>query len=134
MRDQEHSNIAGALGVALVAALALASRPVFAHIVDGSATGGFLGGFAHPLFGLDHVVAMIAVGLWGVFLGPPAIWLLPITFPMIMAVGGANAIPGGPPPAGGSGVASSPRALRGAVAPAGRAPPAHPALAVGARV
>ena len=91
MRDHEHSNIAGALGVALVVALVLAGRPAFAHIVDGSATGGFLGGFAHPLFGLDHVVAMIAVGLWGSFLGPPAIWLLPITFPMVMALGGAIA-------------------------------------------
>src|SRR5215470_1703598 len=98
MRDPEHSNIADAWGVVLITALVLASGPAFAHIVDGSATGGFAGGFAHPLLGFDHVVAMVAVGLWGAFLGPPAIWLLPITFPMVMAVGGAIAILGVPVP------------------------------------
>src|SRR5690349_22375706 len=92
MRDHEHSNIAGSLGVALPAALALASRPAFAHIVDGSATGGFVGGFAHPLFGLDHVLAMVAVGLWGAFLGAPGIFKLPIVFPLVMAFGGVLGI------------------------------------------
>jgi len=43
---------------------------------------------------LDHVVAMIAVGLCGAFLGPPAIWVLPIAFPLVMAFGGAMAILG----------------------------------------
>ena len=52
------------------------------------AAGGFLTGVLHPLSGLDHVVAMVAVGLWGAQLGPPAMWLLPITFPIVMAVGG----------------------------------------------
>src|SRR5258705_2942727 len=116
MRDHEHSNIAGALGVALVAAMVLVSEPARAHIVDGSATGGFLGGFAHPLFGLDHVVAMVAVGLWGAFLGPPAIWLLPITFPMVMAMGGAIAFVGVPVPAVSIGIASSPLVLGGMIA------------------
>lgn len=60
---------------------------VFAHTRGGEATG-FLAGLAHPVSGLDHVVAMIAVGLWGAQLGPPAIWLLPVTFPMVMAFGG----------------------------------------------
>src|SRR5499433_2920127 len=96
MRDQEHSNIAGALAVALLAALVLASRPALAHIVDGSATGGFLGGFAHPLFGLDHVVAMVAVGLWGAFLGAPALWVLPVVFPLVMAIAGAAGVFGLP--------------------------------------
>src|SRR5205085_412006 len=64
-----------------------------AHVGDGL-TGGFLGGFAHPLFGPDHVVAMVAVGLWGAFLGAPAIWLLPIVFPLVMAFGGALGIVG----------------------------------------
>src|SRR4051794_41467369 len=92
MRDHEHSNIADVLGVVLVVALLLASRPAFAHLVDGSATGGFLGGFPHPLFGLDHVGAMVAGGLGGSFLGPPAISLLPVTFPMIMAGCGAGVV------------------------------------------
>lgn len=50
--------------------------------------GGFASGFAHPISGLDHAVAMIAVGIWGAQLGRPSIWLLPVTFPLVMAVGG----------------------------------------------
>lgn len=42
--------------------------------------------------GLDHIVAMVAVGLWGAFLGMPAIWLLPVVFPMVMALGGVLGI------------------------------------------
>jgi len=47
-----------------------------------------LTGLAHPLSGLDHMLAMIAVGLWGAQLGPPALWLLPVTFPLVMSIGG----------------------------------------------
>jgi len=60
---------------------------VLAHARGGEAFG-FLSGLRHPVSGLDHVVAMIAVGLWGAQLGAPAVWLLPITFPMVMACGG----------------------------------------------
>ena len=56
--------------------------------------GGFSSGFMHPVLGWDHVVAMVAVGLWGAFLGRPAIWVLPIVFPMVMAVGGAIGLSG----------------------------------------
>jgi urease accessory protein len=66
----------------LIPALALA------HVGQGDIAGGFVAGFEHPIFGLDHVVAMVAVGLWGAQLGPPAIWVLPITFPLVMAFGG----------------------------------------------
>jgi len=68
------------------------SLPAFAH--TGSIAGGLAGGFTHPLFGPDHIVAMVAVGLWGAFLGAPAIWLLPIVFPMVMALGGVMGIVG----------------------------------------
>ena len=68
--------------------LGIATLPALAH--SGSSAGGFIGGFAHPLFGPDHVVAMVAVGLWGAFLGAPAIWLLPIVFPLVMAIGGVH--------------------------------------------
>jgi len=51
----------------------------FAHVERGQATG-FIKGLQHPWSGLDHVLAMIAVGLWGAQLGRPAIWLLPVTF------------------------------------------------------
>ena len=60
----------------------------WAHIGQGDIGGGFVAGFAHPLLGLDHVVAMVAVGLWGAQLGRPAIWVLPVTFPIVMAFGG----------------------------------------------
>jgi urease accessory protein len=62
-----------------------------AHTGEGLA-GGFLSGIQHPIFGLDHLVAMVAVGLWGAFLGMPAIWILPIVFPLVMAFGGALGI------------------------------------------
>jgi len=58
-----------------------------AHVPQGQ-TQGLLTGLAHPLSGLDHMLAMIAVGLWGAQLGPPALWLLPVTFPLVMSIGG----------------------------------------------
>src|SRR6478735_8550157 len=81
-------------GAAAAASLLLFAVPALAH--TGSSAGGFVGGFAHPLFGPDHVVAMVAVGLWGAFLGAPAIWLLPILFPLVMAFGGVIGILGVP--------------------------------------
>src|SRR5262249_42149813 len=54
-----------------------------AHVEHGQAAG-FVAGFGHPWSGFDHVIAMIAVGIWGAQLGEPAIWLLPVTFPMVM--------------------------------------------------
>jgi urease accessory protein len=75
-------------GARWIVALMLAS-PVaaLAHTRGGEALG-FASGLRHPVSGLDHVVAMIAVGLWGAQLGEPAVWLLPVTFPMVMAFGG----------------------------------------------
>jgi len=74
--------------VPLLVALALAAmpHPAFAHVEQGQAAG-FLMGLRHPWSGLDHVLAMIAVGLWGAQLGNPALWLLPVTFPMMMSLG-----------------------------------------------
>lgn len=57
-----------------------------AHVQQGQAVS-FLTGLEHPISGLDHILAMVAVGLWGAQLGNPAIWLLPIAFPMMMALG-----------------------------------------------
>lgn len=82
------------------------TNAAFAHTGEG-AVGGFASGFTHPLFGWDHVVAMVAVGLWGAFLGAPAIWILPIVFPLIMVVGGILGIAGVPVPAVEAGIASS---------------------------
>jgi urease accessory protein len=63
-------------------------QPAMAHVESGQA-GGFLDGVHHPISGLDHVLAMVAVGLWGAQLGSPAVWLLPVAFPMMMAFGGS---------------------------------------------
>jgi urease accessory protein len=60
----------------MVALVLLLPSTASAHTETG-AVGGLISGFLHPLTGLDHVVAMVAVGLWGVFLGAPAIWLCP---------------------------------------------------------
>ena len=74
-------------------ALVLVPEAASAHAGTGE-PGGFASGFVHPLFGWDHVVAMVAVGLWGAFLGKPAIWLLPVTFPLVMVAGGILGIAG----------------------------------------
>src|SRR3977135_3467691 len=72
--------------VIALAALALA-QPVSAPEQAGVA-GGLASGLLHPLTGMDHLIAMVAVGIWGAQLGAPAIWVLPITFPLLMAFGG----------------------------------------------
>lgn len=103
-----------------------------AHVEGGALAGGFASGFAHPLGGLDHVVAMVAVGLWGAFLGAPAIWLLPIVFPLVMAVGGVLGIVGVPIPSVEVGIALSAVVLGLMVAAALRAPIWLAAIIVGA--
>jgi urease accessory protein len=74
-----------------------APRSALAHVQKGEAVG-FLTGFRHPISGGDHVLAMVAVGLWGAQLGAPAIWVLPVAFPMVMAVGGMLGLMGVPLP------------------------------------
>jgi urease accessory protein len=108
----------------------LDSSPALAH--TGSGSGGFVGGFLHPVFGPDHVVAMVAVGLWGAFLGPPAIWLLPIVFPLVMAGGGVMGILGVPLPGVEIGIAISAIVLGLMVALAARPPLWVAAVLVGA--
>ncbi len=69
----------------------------WAHVESGQA-GGFASGLLHPVSGLDHVLAMVAVGMWGAQLGQPAMWLLPVAFPMMMALGGMLGLIGVPVP------------------------------------
>jgi urease accessory protein len=69
-----------------LAVLACTAGPALAHEQAGIG-GGLAAGLLHPLTGLDHLVAMVAVGIWGAQLGAPAIWVLPITFPLVMALG-----------------------------------------------
>jgi urease accessory protein len=78
-------------------AIAVLTAPASAHF-DTSLAGGFGAGFRHPLSGPDHLLAMVAVGLWGAFLGRPLIYLLPVIFPTVMAFGGALGMAGMPMP------------------------------------
>jgi len=77
--------------------LALVPAAARAHAEHGHG-GGFVAGFLHPISGPDHVVAMVAVGLWGAVLGPPALWVLPVAFPLVMAFGGLLGLLGIPIP------------------------------------
>ena len=66
-----------------------------AHVLN-SAGAGFAAGFAHPFTGLDHLAAMIGVGLWAARLGGPARWIVPGTFVGTMALGALAGFAGGP--------------------------------------
>lgn len=81
------------LGAGALLLVALCPGVAWGHNEGGEAAG-LLSGLQHPVSGLDHVLAMIAVGLWGAQLGQPAIWLLPVTFPMVMAFGGMTGLMG----------------------------------------
>jgi urease accessory protein len=67
-------------------AIALTLLPMAAQAHPGhlAGTAGFLSGFGHPLGGLDHVLAMVAVGLWAAQLGGKAVWAVPLTFIGVM--------------------------------------------------
>lgn len=101
-----------------------------AHILQGEA-GGFLHGFEHPLSGLDHLLAMFCVGLWGAQMGGRAVWSLPIAFPLIMVVGGMMGIAGVPLPAVESGIALSIIVLGAAIALVWRPPEWLAVLVIG---
>ncbi len=103
---------ARALGLILL--IFLCTQVAFAHPQKGEAIG-FLSGFRHPISGLDHVLAMVAVGLWGAQLGAPAIWVLPVAFPMVMAMGGMLGLIGVPLPGIEYGIALSALLLGAAV-------------------
>jgi urease accessory protein len=85
------------VAILLLLVLTLLPTDAGAHIVHGEAIG-FVSGFEHPISGFDHIIAMVAVGLWGAQLGPPAIWALPVTFPLVMAFGGFLGLLGVPLP------------------------------------
>jgi urease accessory protein len=73
---------------ALLSAILLVPSLAHAHVGVGD-TCGFLHGMGHPLSGLDHICAMVAVGLWAAQMGGRAIWAVPLTFVSVMALGGA---------------------------------------------
>ena len=81
----------------LTAALTLIPAAAFAHTGVGDAHG-FATGFAHPLGGLDHILAMMTVGIFAWQLGGRALWLVPAAFVLAMAIGAALAVAGVPLP------------------------------------
>jgi len=114
---------------ALVPAM-LWAQAAFAHVGPAEAVG-LLTGLLHPLSGADHVLAMLAVGLWGAQLGAPAIWVLPIAFPLMMTLGAMLGFLGVPVPGIEYGIAASAILLGAAVAFELRPPLVVAALLVG---
>jgi urease accessory protein len=80
---------------------AAGTLPAFAHL-DPAEHGSFMAGVSHPLFGLDHILAMVAVGLWAALLAQTenrrAVWLVPAAFVGTMIVGFVAAMVGAPLP------------------------------------
>jgi urease accessory protein len=95
--------------------LGLGAGPALAHEGHDVADG-FLAGLLHPVTGLDHLLAMVAVGIWGAFLGRPLIWQLPVVFPLVMVIGGVLGIAGIPVPFVETGIALSVVVLGAAIA------------------
>jgi urease accessory protein len=89
------------LGIFLLPALGQAHPGIPGH------AHGFSGGLTHPLSGLDHILAMIAVGLWAAQRGGRALWAVPLTFVSVMALGGLLGMTGGLLPFAGIGIAAS---------------------------
>ncbi|WP_111638191.1 HupE/UreJ family protein [Marinomonas shanghaiensis] len=79
-------------GLLLVASV-LASGAVFAHPGHEHASS-FMTGFAHPMGGLDHLLAMVAIGLWAASIGGRALWAIPAAFVATMLLGGGLAVAG----------------------------------------
>lgn len=116
--------------LAFTAAALLAATPALAH--SGHAAAGFVHGFAHPIGGLDHVLAMVAVGLWAAQIGGNARWALPVTFVLTMSVGALLGLTGVPLPGVEAGILASVVALGAAIACGARLPLALSAIAVAA--
>ena len=112
---------------AIATALCLTTLPALAHTGEG--VGGLVSGLFHPITGPDHVVAMVAVGLWGAILGRPAVWMLPVAFPVVMAFAGALGIMQVPFPGVETGIALSGIVL-GAMVLFAVKPPVQVALAM----
>lgn len=77
--------------------LAFAGGPAFAHL-DPAEHGSLAAGLSHPVTGLDHVLAMITVGIWAALIGGRARWMVPSAFVAAMLAGFAAALAGVPIP------------------------------------
>lgn len=85
------------LPLAAFAALVLSAAPAFAHL-NPEEHGSLMAGLSHPVFGADHVLAMVAVGLWAAQIGGRAVLAVPATFVTVMMLGFGLALAGLPLP------------------------------------
>lgn len=83
----------GTLAGALALVVSAGTTPAFAHLSPED-HGSLLAGLSHPLFGLDHILAMVAVGLWAAMLGGRAVWIVPAAFVGTMIAGFGLAMAG----------------------------------------
>ncbi|RJF87102.1 urease accessory protein [Oleomonas cavernae] len=109
--------------LSLAAVACLLPTVAFAHGGHGDG-GGLAQGFAHPIAGLDHILAMVTVGIFAWQMGGRALWLVPASFVGIMAVGGALGVAGVEVPLVELGIALSVIVLGAVVAAGVEAPPA----------
>src|SRR5215207_4589987 len=116
--------------LALAIVVAFVPTVAFAHTGVGT-TSGFAHGFMHPLTGIDHILAMVMVGVFAWQLGGRALWLVPTTFVVIMALGGVLSITGVPVPFVEIGIALSVIVLGAVVALGIKAPVAVAMSVVG---
>lgn len=86
--------------------MVLGAGPAWAHDAAGG-LGGLVSGFMHPLLGWDHLVAMVAVGIWAAALGGREVRRLPLAFLLLMAIGGTLGMAGIGLPAVEAGIAAS---------------------------
>lgn len=100
MRNETKFGVAAAL-------LAFAVAPAAQAHLLGVHGAGFTAGLAHPFLGIDHLLAMIAVGLWAGQMGGSALWRVPLAFIAMMVLGAALALAGVPLPAVQTGIATS---------------------------
>ncbi|MCK5167078.1 MAG: HupE/UreJ family protein [Rhodospirillaceae bacterium] len=112
----------------IAAILALVSSPVLAHTGAGSVSD-ISAGFGHPIGGIDHVLAMLAVGILAAQLGGKSLWFVPAAFVGMMVVGGLLGISGVPVPFVELGIVGSIIVLGGAIA-AGRKIPMSLAMSM----
>jgi urease accessory protein len=109
--------------LSLAALTCLLPTVAFAHTGHGD-VGGLAQGFAHPIAGLDHILAMVTVGIFAWQIGGRALWLVPASFVAIMAVGGVLGVAGTGVPFVELGIALSVVVLGAVVAAGVKAPPA----------
>ena len=110
-----------AVTVAAAGVASLLSSSASAHVGTGL-PGGWVSGFIHPFSGVDHLLAMVSVGLWGAFLGRPLIHVLPVIFPAMMVAGAIMGMFVVPLPPVEAGIALSVLVLGGCIALSLRAP------------